>query len=128
MARSKIKLAPHNPACFIPHRLRPKRKSFVVKSGLAGLLIFLLLWSSSLAVSSAHGRSHHSDRPSDQCVLCLFAHGHVIGAESQRVFSLNGSWSVALVLPAYPAAFSTADRRLSPSRAPPLALSAIVVG
>ena len=92
------------------------------------VLIFLLLWSSSLAVSSAHGRSHHSDRPSDQCVLCLFAHGHVIGAESQRVFSLNGSWSVALVLPAYPAAFSTADRRLSPSRAPPLALSAIVVG
>jgi len=106
-------------------QLERKQFAFVAKSALAGLLAFLLLLSSALAVSSAHRQSHHSDRAKqgDQCVLCLFAHAHVIAAETQPVVSRIAAWFVDCPLPADQDAFSRSDYRLSPSRAPPVCFS-----
>src|SRR5438874_10232891 len=63
------------------HHLQLERKTcaFVAKSALAGLLVFLLLFSSVLAVSSAHRQSHDFGRatPGHPCVFCLFAHGQI---------------------------------------------------
>jgi len=107
------------------NRLQLERKSLVAKSALAGLLALLLLLSSVVAVSSAHRQSHHSDRakPGDQCVFCLFAHGHVIAAEAQPALSRDAALLAACRLPADQAPVLTSDYRLSPSRAPPARFS-----
>jgi len=113
-------------------RLQLERKSFacVAKSALAGLLTLLLLSSSMLAVSSAHRQSHHSDRakPGDQCVFCLFAHGQIIAAEAQPALSRNAALLAACPLTADQTPVLASDYRLSPSRAPPLFFSPVVVG
>jgi len=103
---------------------------FVAKSVLAGLLAVLLLLSSALAVSPAHRQSHQSDRSkeTDECVFCLFAHSHVIAAESQPLLSLYATFFVACPSPEEQGAFPASDRRLSPSRAPPVGFSLVVVG
>jgi len=93
---------------------------FFAKSALAGLLAFLLLSASAMAISSAHGQTHHSDRSSDQCLFCAFAHGQVMATAAQTVLAVSGSVLVAFLLPAILAAFGASDYRLSPSRAPPV--------
>ena len=93
---------------------------FVAKSALAGLLALLLLSASATAISPAHGQTHHSDRSSDQCLFCAFAHGQVMATEAQTVLAVSGVVLVAFLLPAVLAAFGASDYWLSPSRAPPV--------
>jgi len=108
-------------------RLQLERKSFacVAKSAAAGLLAILLLWSSTLAVSSAHRQAHDfgSAASGHQCAFCLFSHGQItlsdVSPPSIRVRAvLIGV--VALVHSAFPASM---DYRWSPSRAPPACFS-----
>jgi len=58
----RINPAPAWPVCLIAFNLQLERKTLVAKSALAGLLAFLLLFSSLQAVSSAHRQSHHFGR------------------------------------------------------------------
>jgi hypothetical protein len=113
------------------NRLQLERKpfAFVAKPALAGLFALLLLISATLAVSPAHRQSHNSDRPSKghECVLCLFAHGHVAAADvappSIRMAVISVG-NLSLDKHTFPA---TIDYLLSPSRAPPSVISSSMV-
>ncbi len=126
----KICLASVGTLWFIAGGLQLERKSFVAKSALGGLLVLLLLWSSTLAVSSTHSRSHRSDpaRGTDRCALCLFAHGHVAAADVKAP-STRVLYSFVGFAPRTMNSFlAQHDYRLSPSRAPPFEPSPLVVG
>jgi hypothetical protein len=108
----------------VANRLQLERKTcaFVAKSALAGLLALLLLFSSFLAVSPVHRKSHDFGRgtPNHQCVLCLFTHGQItlsdVSAPSVRVSAAV----TGMVAPFHSAIPASMDYRLSPSRAPPV--------
>ena len=125
-------LAPVPGACFIPANLQPERKlpgfSLIAKTVLAGLFAGLLLWSTALAVSSAHRRSHHSPDDHQTCVLCLFAHGKVAAAETVVTLAGAGGVRVNLPPPRCSSLPASVDYLLSPGRAPPSSFSFQVVG
>jgi len=107
--------------CY-PLQQERKNCAFVAKSALAGLLAFLLLYSSVLAVSSAHRQSHDFGRatPGHQCVFCLFAHGQISLSDVSPP-SVRASAVVTGIIASYhPALPASTDYRLSPSRAPPV--------
>ena len=125
----KIRLALATGACFIPFNLQLERKSPgfgpVAKAALAGLFAALLLWSTTLAVSTVHRQSHHSTSTAahQTCVLCLFAHGQITAADTAVALTAGtGAW---IDLPSSPGSETSAsfDYRLSPSRAPPFRFS-----
>jgi hypothetical protein len=128
-SRRKIRLALATGACFIPFNLQLERKppgyGPAAKAALAGLFAVLLLWSTTLAVSSAHRQSHQSASTAahQTCVLCLFAHGQITAADT--AVTLAGGTGAPVDLPPSPGAeFSASfDYRLSPSRAPPFSFS-----
>jgi hypothetical protein len=97
----------------------------VAKAALAGLLIPLVTLSASLASSSWHRHSHDFDRAADEhhCVLCLFAHGQVLAEDPPPVFSVVPSAPVRLDALSDRPLPDRIDRRLSPSRAPPVFFS-----
>jgi len=106
------------------NQLQPERArfAFVAKSALAGLLALVLLFSSVLAVSSAHRQSHDWGRPtpSHQCVFCLFTHGQITLADVSPP-SVRGSAVVIGIVALFHSAIpASMDYRLSPSRAPPV--------
>jgi hypothetical protein len=103
-------------------RLNRKTCAFVAKSALAGLLALLLLFSSVLAVSSAHRRSHDFGRaaPSHQCVFCLFAHGQITLSDVSPPSVRGSAVVIGIVAPIHTAIPASMDYRLSPSRAPPV--------
>jgi hypothetical protein len=113
-------------------RLQLDRKSFafIAKSALAGLLTFLLLVSAALAVSSAHRQSHDFDPTpsSHQCAFCLFTHGQITLSDVSPPSVRGSAVVIGIVAPIHSAIPASMDYRLSPSRAPPLRISAIVVG
>jgi hypothetical protein len=97
------------------------RRHFSPASALAGLLSCLLLVSSAMAVSPAHGQSHHADRgpASHQCVLCLMAHSQIIAADTPAS-PTRPIDRFADPAPQSELAIQTADdHRLLPGRAPP---------
>jgi len=106
------------------NRLQLERKTcaFVAKSALAGLLAFLLLFSSALAVSSAHRQSHDFGRatPGHPCAFCLFTHGQItlsdVSPPSVRVSAVV----IGILAPFHSLVPASMDYRLSPSRAPPV--------
>jgi len=102
--------------------LQLERKLFIGKSALAGLLALLLLWSSLLAVSSAHRHSHDFFRatPSHQCAFCLFTHGQISLSDVNPPSVRSRAVAIVLVAPIHPAIPASMDYRLSPSRAPPV--------
>jgi len=103
-------------------QLKPKTCAFVAKSALAGLLVLLLLFSSVLAVSSAHRQSHDFGRatPNHPCAFCLFTQGQITLSDVGPP-SVRGSAVVSgIVAPFHSAIPASADYRLSPSRAPPV--------
>jgi len=104
-------------------KLKQKTCAFVAKSALAGWLAFLLLFSSVLAVSSAHRQSHDFGRatPGHPCVFCLFAHGQISLSDVTPASVRVSAMLIGIVTPSQPAIPTSMDYRLSPSRAPPSA-------
>jgi len=104
--------------------LQQERKNcaFVAKPALAGLLVVLLLYSSVLAVSSAHWQSHDFGRasPGHQCVFCLFAHGQISVADVTPPSVRASAVLIGIVAPFHSAIPASVDHRLPPSRAPPV--------
>jgi len=102
--------------------LQQERKTFVAKSALAGLLVFLLLFSSALAVSSAHRQSHDLGRatPSHPCAFCLFAHGQISLSDVSPPSVRGSAVVIGIVAPFHSVVPASMDYRLSPSRAPPV--------
>jgi hypothetical protein len=103
-------------------RLNRKTCAFIAKSAFAGLLALLLLFSSVLAVSSAHRRSHDFGRatPSHQCVFCLFTHGQITLSDVSPPSVSGSAVLIGIVAPIHSAIPASMDYRLSPSRAPPV--------
>jgi len=103
-------------------QLERTRFAFVAKSALAGLLALLLLFSSALAVSSAHRQSHDFGRATTghACAFCLFTHGQItlsdVSPPSVRVSAVV----IGIVAPIRSPIPASMDYRLSPSRAPPV--------
>lgn len=97
----------------------------MAKAALTGLLIVLVVSSATLALSSWHRHSHDFHRAADEhhCVLCLFAHGQVLAEDAPRVFSVVPTASVRLDSLSDRPLPEKIDRRLSPSRAPPVFFS-----
>jgi hypothetical protein len=103
-------------------QLERKARAFVAKSALAGLLALLLLFSSALAVSSAHQQSHDLGRatPSHQCAFCLFTHGQITLSDVSPPSVRGSAVLIGIVAPFHSAIPASMDYRLSPSRAPPV--------
>jgi hypothetical protein len=103
-------------------RLNRKTCVFVAKSALAGLLAVLLLFSSVLAVGSAHRQSHDFGRagPNHQCALCLFTHGQITLSDVSPPSVRGSAVLIGIVVPIHSAIPASMDYRLSPSRAPPV--------
>jgi len=127
--RDEKNLASATGACFIPVNLQLERKSPgfgpVAKTALAGLFAALLLWSATLAVSSAHSRSHRFDSTAahQTCVLCLFAHGQVTSADTAVASAPGAAAWVDFHSLSVSKRSASFDYRLSPSRAPPFCFS-----
>jgi hypothetical protein len=119
--------------CLTPKELQQDRKSsglrIVAKPALASLLVWAILWLSTLAVSVEHSTFHQSDEASGghACGICLFAHGQVIGADPAPASTCNVAKWVGFLAPAEVRAPAAFDYRLAPSRAPPLASSSPTV-
>ena len=129
----KIGLANPRPVCFVAnelHELQLGRKLFVPKSALAGFIALVLVWSSTLAFSSTHGRSHRSGsaQGNDQCALCLFAHCQLIAAEAEPGLPLRSALILDYGCPAKERSALASDLRLLPCRAPPFRFSPVVAG
>jgi len=109
----------------MPARASIRRAACVAKTALTGLLIALVILSATLASSSWHRHSHDFDRAADEqhCVLCLFAHGQVLAEDPPPVFSVVPAASVRLESPDESPLPERMDRRLAPSRAPPVFFS-----
>jgi hypothetical protein len=103
-------------------QLERTRFAFVAKSALAGLLAVLLLFSSALAVSSAHLQAHDFGRtsPSHHCVFCLFTHGQITAVDVSPPSVRGHAFVIDTVAPFHSAIPASMDYRLSPSRAPPV--------
>jgi hypothetical protein len=121
-ASVKINLAPAKLVCFSAFNLQLERKTFVAKSALAGLLAFLLLISSALAVGSAHRQSHDvgGGAPSHPCALCLFTHGQITLSDVSPPSVSVSAAVTGIVAPFHSTIPASMDYRLSPSRAPPV--------
>jgi len=103
-------------------QLERTRFAFVAKSALAGLLALLLLFSSALAVSSAHRQSHDFGRatPGHPCAYCLFTHGQITLSDVSPPSVRGSAVVIGIVAPIHSAIPASMDYRLSPSRAPPV--------
>jgi len=103
-------------------QLERKTCAFVAKSALAGLLAFLLLFSSALAVSSAHRQSHDFGRatPGHPCAFCLFTHGQITLSDVSPPSVRGSAVVIGIVAPIHSPIPASMDYRLSPSRAPPV--------
>ena len=101
------------------------RVACVAKTVVTGLLIALVVLSSSLAASSWHRHEHDFDRAADEqhCVLCLFAHGQVLAEDAPPVFSVVPVATVRLEALDDAPLPERIDLRLAPSRAPPVFFS-----
>jgi hypothetical protein len=103
--------------------LQPDRKTraFVAKSALAGWLVFLLLFSSALAVSSAHRQSHDFGRATagHQCAFCLFTQGQITVSDVSPPSVRRSAVLLGTVAPLHAVLPPPVDYRWSPSRAPP---------
>ena len=109
----------------VPIRSPTRRAVCVAKSAITGLLIALVVLSATLASSSWHRHSHDFDRSADSlhCVLCLFAHGQVLAEDLPPVFSVVPAAPVRLESLDESPPPERIDRRLAPSRAPPVFFS-----
>jgi len=85
-------------------------------------LAFLLLFSSTMAVSSAHKQSHDIGRgtPSHPCALCLFTDGQITLSDVSPPSARDSAVMIGVVAPLHSAIPASMDYRLSPSRAPPV--------
>ena len=94
----------------------------ICRRGLVGLLVFLLLFCSALAVSSAHRQSHDFGRatPSHECAFCLFMHGQITLSDVSHPSVRGSAVMIGIVAPIHAAIPASMDYRLSPSRAPPV--------
>ena len=132
-SRTENKACTHVSAVVVSaNKLQLERKTFgdVARSAVAGWLILLLLLCSALAVQSAHGRSHHSDRGkgSTQCIVCDFAHGQLIAMDTAPPLACGAPLFTGFVLSANVSLSASLDYCWSPSRAPPIDFSPVVVG
>ncbi len=93
----------------------------VAKSGMAALLVVLLLWLATLASTSTFHQSLHADTDAGghHCVICVFAHGLLDTAGVGVLAVLFVALCVELALLARTVALTSIDLRLAPSRAPP---------
>jgi len=103
-------------------QLERKTCAFVAKSALAGLLAFLLLFSSAMAVSSEHRQSHDFGRatPSHQCAFCLFSHGQITVSDVSPPSVRGSAVVIGIIAPSHPSIPASMDYRWAPSRAPPV--------
>lgn len=109
----------------VPTRASIRCAACVAKTAVTGLLIALVVLSASLALSSWHRHSHDFQRAADDqhCVLCLFAHGQVLADDPPPVFSVVPVATVRLESLGDAPLPERIDRRLAPSRAPPVFFS-----
>jgi len=95
----------------------------VAASALAALLVFLLLWTATLAVLPFHQEQHSGAAAAGHhvCAVCLYAHGQIIAHDVSSAPALRQDCSefevplTEALLPLAP------DNRLPQGRAPPVA-------
>jgi hypothetical protein len=88
---------------------------------LAGVLVFLLLWTGVLASQASHSDRHLTNGSGGPhtCAVCLFAHGQVLAADVSPIGVWSGADLVLAILPPT-AAVPKLDRfHLPQGRAPP---------
>ncbi len=88
---------------------------------LAGLMVFLLVLTSLLAVSPAHAESHllHHGTANQDCALCLFSHGQVDLTDPVAVLAARHPVLTDRFVPHTVSFVSAPDYQLLPGRAPP---------
>jgi len=93
----------------------------VGKPALAGLLVVLLLVVAVLSASHLlHQNLHGSSAANHPCLICAFANGQVSAVESVTILTaFVAAFLCVAALPSNPL-LPSSDRRLSPSRAPPV--------
>ena len=118
-------LAHDGAVCLITVRVQPEQKTLgirrVAKPALAGLLMALWLFITTVAVSPALHQFFHHDAADagHSCAVTLLAHGNVLAAAASTELAVIVSLLLFCVPFARVAEFSSVDLRLGFGRAPP---------